>query len=194
MSQKGSRPKTWSVEQDELLVELHAQGRRLVDVAEELGKSATAVSRRAKQLGLKWSGSAQMNAAIASHQERAAERRAKVDALLAYSNAQVAVHLARLANALEEEEGFFYVRGKGGEMVKKRRGPEDPLPIEHVEAVVKMVNDTFLTGAKVQSLSKTDDVISEGMSSLMKSLGLELGALEFEESVLEENREVEPGE
>ena len=189
-----SRPRTWTAEQDKALLELHAQGLSLTNVAVELGKSRTAVQRRAKALGLTWSGRAQMAAAIASHQERAAERQARVDAQLAYANGKVAERLVELVEFLELEEGFFYLKGRGGEMVKVKRGADSPLPLEYYESVVNLVNNTFMTSAKVKNLTKIDGAIDEVQDSLLRSAAENIRSVEIDPEVWRENEEVPPSE
>ena len=67
---------TWTPQVDQQLTDLHAQGLTLTACAKELGRSTTAVSRRAKTLGLLWDRSQTKVATAANVADNKAKRAA----------------------------------------------------------------------------------------------------------------------
>lgn len=191
----GSRPRTWSEAEDARLLELHSLGRTSSAVADAMGKSPSAVRRRAKALGLEWTKSAQIAAAVEANRERAAERQAVAELKLAAGLQVASDYLVKLAVDLQnDEEGFFYVKGRGGEMVKRARSADDPLPLEHVESVVRLLNDTLMTRAKVESMRKENSLVEKAVGGLLENIFSVSQSFEVDPGVWEENREARPSE
>ena len=112
--------------------------------------------------------------------------------MLQAARLQAAAYLVELAQGLHEDGAVFYRKGKGGEQVAVKRSPGDPIPVEHVESVVRMLDSMVMTDAKVETMRGDVKAALEKTESLLGSLASAVDGFRVDESVLDENREARP--
>lgn len=181
----------WRADEIETLKRMKKEGYSLTRTAKALGRAKASVSRKASSLELgRWELEDSMKAAMAVRREQNAIKRMERQERNGVLADQVQDILAQVIDSVYDDDFTFYLREKGGGERPVKQA-ESQIPVDVLATLVRMVNETVMTQAKVEGMRFTDEQTSDRVTSVLGALSDQLAKVQPNPEILEKNAELE---
>ncbi len=151
----------WAPDAQRRLIELHAQGKTMKVVAEEMGYSTATIQRRARDAGLVWGGAGRIGPAVRKEQ-------------LAEEREDLATRLERLAHQMADRVEAEW-SGPSVDLIKGEYGAESEVTLSRmparsaqpIAAAIKALSSSVTELRKLQAAHANDSAADAWMKWML---------------------------